>query len=654
MSSVFPEFGMQRLRRYYDVLRSPFSRDFDWRRMLAESKLPEDVQEMITDVVTKTRLFRIEKTYVTEELISHFYEGGQRGKTYLELLAAFGEPEVAATLIRSSKLRNRSMFSKIFYGGLFVLLASVVGYSVLAAMFYMGKPNVSVDYMAQLNDPVSSIDDEDRAWLVYRDVYAKYEYCEGGGNHFLEIFFQNEGHDDHLRLMRPTDGEQWLGAIKKLEDSQELLDAFRAGGVKPKLGLKLYADPNRYSREDRLALFPKSDPDEDFENSFYLNLNGMSVNAESLLVESLISVLLPHIQSFRQNARLLTVDTRWALEQADTERVTRNIETIFGMGRQAAEQPFLVCSLVGIAIHGMGYELVDEVIDQHFDLLSDEELGRIQIAVSKDSIFDFVNLEGEQAFFDDLIQRVYTDDGNGDGRLTPEGVEILMNIGNMWGSQIKRELEFHEILTQKLQHVAAPASLAVLATRKQMTEKADELYEKANLRFTAPIYAENMQDFEDELVGLGVKYFAIDQCFPAIQQVRTAMFRTIANQAGVTAGIAVMRYKREHGQFPESLDDLLGNYITELPIDQLSGDPLKYLRTEDGFQIYSVGLDEDDDGGAPLMVLSDGGSPNTNWSEEIRDQQDWRPHRAAEFPFHRFPSEEDGDWIIWPRYSLED
>ena len=125
MSNVFSEFRSQQLRRYYDIVRSPFSADFDWKRMIRESELSDEVQETIHAVISKSRLLRIEKTHVTEELISHFHEGHKRGKTSNFLLVKFGDPDVAATLIRSSKIRNRSMFSRIFYGGFFLSLIHI-------------------------------------------------------------------------------------------------------------------------------------------------------------------------------------------------------------------------------------------------------------------------------------------------------------------------------------------------------------------------------------------------------------------------------------------------------------------------------------------------------------------------------------------------
>jgi len=61
------------------------------------------------------------------------------------------------------------------------------------------------------------------------------------------------------------------------------------------------------------------------------------------------------------------------------------------------------------------------------------------------------------------------------------------------------------------------------------------------------------------------------------------------------AGLALLRYRQAHGAFPDSLDAL----DVEGLIDPFVDEPLHY-RTEDaGFVVYSVGDDQNDNGGTP-------------------------------------------------------
>ena len=81
--------------------------------------------------------------------------------------------------------------------------------------------------------------------------------------------------------------------------------------------------------------------------------------------------------------------------------------------------------------------------------------------------------------------------------------------------------------------------------------------------------------------------------------------------------IALERHRLAHGEFPESLDALVPQFIAKVPHDVIGGGPLKYRRTRDGqFVLYSVGWNEKDDGG--VVVYRKGSSTDVD-----RDQGDW-------------------------------
>lgn len=65
----------------------------------------------------------------------------------------------------------------------------------------------------------------------------------------------------------------------------------------------------------------------------------------------------------------------------------------------------------------------------------------------------------------------------------------------------------------------------------------------------------------------------------------------------VTA-IALKRFHLRHGRHPETLAELVPQFLSAVPIDPWSGEPLAYRRNAaGGFTLYSVGEDGRDDGG---------------------------------------------------------
>jgi hypothetical protein len=77
---------------------------------------------------------------------------------------------------------------------------------------------------------------------------------------------------------------------------------------------------------------------------------------------------------------------------------------------------------------------------------------------------------------------------------------------------------------------------------------------------------------------------------------RFAHAQTAADLARIAC--ALERYRLAQGNFPETLDVLAPQLLEKLPHDLISGQPLKYRRTDDGqFVLYSVGWNGTDDGG---------------------------------------------------------
>ena len=74
--------------------------------------------------------------------------------------------------------------------------------------------------------------------------------------------------------------------------------------------------------------------------------------------------------------------------------------------------------------------------------------------------------------------------------------------------------------------------------------------------------------------------------------------QTMLDQLYLACGLEA--YRLIHGGYPAELYDLVPRHAEVIPNDIFSGAPLKYRREgDDGYAIWSVGWDEDDDGGKP-------------------------------------------------------
>ena len=606
--------------RILDRLRLQFLAAGNWKAALAESGLPDEVTTIVREVVQETKLLRFEKSEITTELIHHFQDGHERGHSFEELVRDFGKTDVAVSLFRSSKLRSRPMSVKAFRGSLAVFGGGLFSYLILQLIFHSAKPNPTVDYSEKLNEAVTSMPIEERAWPLYRDVWPKYGFVEDGSV-YEEIWF-----DERSRLIRPTD-EGWDKATAKLESLNELLEVLRRGSKLPFVGTPLHVDRSKYSDADLAALFPGLTRQKIAENGASESfIEGMGIQqpiskeANELLSNSAIGVLLPHIPQFRRAARVLRVDTRYAMQQGDHDRAIQNVETIFGLGHQAGNSPIAVCTLVGVAVQAIGFDLIEELADEHLESLSNEELMRLQELVAKvdfSSIFKNPSAEKESVL--DMIQRIYSDDGNGDGRLTAVGMEVQYVCSKMFWSPDSGGIPWFEI--PMVRSVAGPASLFTAPSRKEMELLVDEVFEEMGKAAQLTMWQELESDFDLETFlkdndESGFLYGILGAYDRGLSQSREVK---IARQDAVLLALAIHRFKRSEGEWPTKLDQLKDKWIDRTPIDRLNGMPLSFAIKDDSPVVYSIGHDGDDDGGV-----------NTDSSAPWLDQQG------------------DGDWVLWP------
>lgn len=71
--------------------------------------------------------------------------------------------------------------------------------------------------------------------------------------------------------------------------------------------------------------------------------------------------------------------------------------------------------------------------------------------------------------------------------------------------------------------------------------------------------------------------------------------RTQAMLRCAVVGVAVERFRQQHGRWPVALDELPKELLPKEPLDPFSDAPLKYVKQDDGVVVYSVGPDVRDD-----------------------------------------------------------
>lgn len=84
---------------------------------------------------------------------------------------------------------------------------------------------------------------------------------------------------------------------------------------------------------------------------------------------------------------------------------------------------------------------------------------------------------------------------------------------------------------------------------------------------------------------------------PATSSVSRAFDREEARYRTLLVVLAGQAFRRDHGRFPNTLDELVPAYLDKIPIDNYDGLPLKYRFDATGPVVYSVFENLTDDGG---------------------------------------------------------
>lgn len=103
-----------------------------------------------------------------------------------------------------------------------------------------------------------------------------------------------------------------------------------------------------------------------------------------------------------------------------------------------------------------------------------------------------------------------------------------------------------------------------------------------------------------------VKHLLARQFVNSSFKVASAEASSLAELRSLIVGLACERYRLATGAWPKSLDELQPAYLKELPLDPYTNKPMLFRNLPDGVVIYSVGINNVDDGGAVLTI---GGSP---------------------------------------------
>ena len=527
--------------------------------------LPSSAVEFIDRVVKNVRYRKTVRQGVRDELVDHFFMAlsecdcaKEKEAAVQDLIEEFGDIKMLAGLIRRGKKRCRPLWKKVLIRSFQVFCIFVLFVLVRAMYFEIGSPNVSVDYSQWLNELVRQGRDEELNAKPYYDKAMELS---------LECPESLEAASDYKGTIDDVDSDE----LKKyLEEMKPAFEALRQGVAKP------YYWPD-YSIKKEIA---------------------SAGEFQAGITESQIKSL-GKIKQLAQSLSYYQIP--WDVQNGNVKAALEDCNVLRRFGGHYVGRGLLIEQLVGVAVEAMAIYSIETILYENE--VDTNILKWLQKEIEDDiAERSFVfNRKSEKALWLDWIQRGFTDDGNGNGRVLREGLPLVVTDGMSGLSGF---------------------FFGTYPDRREVTESIESFFESMEKKSgIVPWQMQRDEGGKVELADFSSTSFLLNQSFQSFYRVNQMGWRIVCERNALVAIFGILRYKQEKGGLPASLGELVvAGYLRELPFDPFSGDSLVYRREGEGFVLYSFGSDLKDDGG--VLGKNKAGKPN-KWHGTDGDAVFW-------------------------------
>jgi hypothetical protein len=524
--------------------------------------LPACVCEFIETVVKTMRYRKIVREEVCVELTAHFEDelkgcktDAEREQKAHELVGGFGDVKLLAILLRRAKKRCRPLWRKVLVHGFQVVGVVILYILICSVPLVIGRPNVSVNYADWLNElSRAGRAESENAYPYYIKAAAVSEKMPDGLL-WRRVKYPADFNDTEMQQLL-----QWIN------DNNKALELMIAGTKRP----------------------------------YYWAVHS-SIGADFSQGAIMDETLMENFSGYRIIARALNWRSLCKAYSGEIESALDDSVSLVRFGRHQQGKGLLIEQLVGVAIEGLAHSSISKIIEKG-DVPADT-LKKIHEQLQDEFArpHDVINLDGEKVFLYDYIQRSFTDDGKGGGRMLARGVPVA--VGD-WKSGLWRFVTLS------------------YPDRREVTTKVDDFYYLTEQVFDETpwqVHQKGESAKWDEIAG---DSFFLQFLSPTHGRVVQIGWRMKTMRLGLLSMLALARYEKEQGKYPENLGKLVElGYLREMPNDPYSDGSLVYKKTEESFILYSLGENLIDDEGQ-VARRDDGGIQQ--WASE-------------------------GDWVFWPK-----
>ena len=311
--------------------------------------------------------------------------------------------------------------------------------------------------------------------------------------------------------------------------------------------------------------------------------------------EEPFAVLIPHLAKLKAIVQVLNLRACAELASGQTNEAFETVKLMLWVSDSVEEETFLISQLVRIASRQIALQTVWEGLARH--QWTEAQLKELQERMLRT---DFVStleacLSGERAGGIATIQWMQESKKRGEAMAifaAPQGGE---EDGALWAKNLTARLIpkgwfYFEMVSMGQFNELMTAGTWDLSSQMIHPRVVDENNRRLREKFS-----------HWPLDAFWNHYTIARFLLPALEKstMRSARAQCTAHQAALAC--ALERHRLAHGQYPDSLTELVPKYLAKVPHEVVSTNAMRYAKTANGFTLWSVGWDGADDGGAFLI-----------------------------------------------------
>lgn len=384
--------------------------------------------------------------------------------------------------------------------------------------------------------------------------------------------------DEAIMLAERAQTRLWGSGRPKTPDGQEIVPD--VSGVYSPEDARLtetQAEHQRYARAAGLMMVKAWEDEGVFDKLREMAGRARAVRTIELPPgEPMSGLLLPTLGPTRNLARGCAARMHLAEQAGDDERYIETFESLMALSRVTSHQPFLVDDLVGVAIESLGYTRLQPALADH---PSERWLAGVEGVLARQRSFEQrLMLDGERALVLDTTAWLFSEPDNVRLGRFSRSVAMVMSLG-------------------------ARVQGGRLGTYDENVRAFNEVFDRYEERSKQERWRRKPEPPDEEQPLL-----LAQAMMPAIGKALESHDQVELSRRGLRVQIALERYWRKHGRYPDRLEELIGPGFEAVPLDPWSGRPMGYKRIDSGtdplgrgYLLYSFGADGKDDGGMPAQ-----------------------------------------------------